>query len=139
MRNTLPGIKTVDYCFADELILKDAGLLQEGDIVSPLVTFYPYCLVGLGKCEVQYKIEGGQDLYETKVTFFVSDKPERFNRFLCFRLTTVQGSQYLIGTDNRPFPLMTWKEINPSSASERKGYEVTITYKNIVSTLRIHN
>lgn len=139
MRNTLPGIKEVDYCFADELILPDMGLFQEGDTVSPLVTFHSYCLVGLGKCEVQYKIEGGQDLYETKVTFFVTDKPERFNRFLCFRITTVSREQYLIGINNRPFPLMTWKEINPSSVSERKGYEVTITYKNIFSTLRIHN
>lgn len=138
MRNLLPGIKKLEYCFADGLSLPELQLYQQGDTIAVGSSFfYPIELNGLAKCEIQDKIELGQLIYETKLTYFTQQDPVITNRFLCFRFTTVQNEQFLIGTGKFPFPVVTSKNTNPSSCAERRGTEVIISYKNIHSALRV--
>lgn len=143
MRNNknhfLPGIKKVEYCFASELTLQDMVFLQEGDTVEPVAQFVDMHIIGLGKCEINEKLETGEMIYETKLSFFTSERPAQTNKFLCYRITTVQGEQYLIGTNKRPFTIRECRRTITDQVTQKQGYSVTVTYKNIHSILLIEN
>lgn len=134
----LPGIKRVEYCLANELQLHDKVFIQEGDKVTPVATFRDMDIVGLGKGEITEKWESNELVYETKITFFVKEIiPAR--DFLCYRITTVNGESYLMGTNTRPFSIREYKRTIPDQVTQKQGYDVTITYRNRHSLLLIEN
>jgi len=132
----LPGIKKIEYCMASELRLEDKQFLQEGDTVKPQATFTDLDIVGLAKGEIKEKLEDGEWIYETKISFFTkSVTPAR--SFLSYRITTVNGERYLLGTNTRPFVVREYKKTLPDQDTQKQGYDITLSYKNRHSLLLI--
>lgn len=135
----LPGIRQIEYCFANELTITEPGFIQEDDPVSVKADFHDMEISGLAECEVSRKWENGQYIYETKMSFYTGKDPVITDQFLCYRLTTVDGTKFLLGTGSRPFPLREWKRTFPDQSTGRQGYDITIRYKNTHSILPIAN
>lgn len=91
--------------------------------------------VGLSPVEMSDKIENKVRIYTSKLTALLPERFEVGNRKLCFRVTAVSGEQYLIGTDKRPFPIVTFNENYPNSTSTRCGSTMTVTYSNTIPML----
>ena len=77
---------------------------------------------------VEEKIEDGQRLFNTKLVFYIcEDWIEDIKRkaFLC---ETIDGDRYLIGTEERPYPVVTRKTTHPNNYKDNQLTEVTVTY-----------
>lgn len=86
-------------------------------------------LAGLIGAKVEDVEENGQKVYTTTVTFHTCDKtPVRMKR-QAFRLTAVDGSQFLVGTDIRPYPIVKESNPFPEKAGDNVLKTVTITWK----------
>ena len=58
-------------------------------------------------------------------------------RHLCYRLTTVDGKQFLMGVPDKPFPITNINRNFPGSVSENSAMKLTAEYSNIFGLLVI--
>lgn len=91
--------------------------------------------IGLSAVESSDKIENKVRIYSSKLTALIPERLEIGNKKMCFRVTTVSGEQFLIGTDQRPFPIVTFSENYPNSVSTKCGCTMTVTYSNTIPML----
>lgn len=52
-------------------------------------------------------------------------------RRLVFRVTLTDGRQYLLGSDERPYPMIEVTEYSPDAIKDNQLNEVVITYKSL--------
>ena len=101
--------------------------------------FEALCLDGLAQCEVSEAVDNGCRVTTVKLT---AHTPEDFHvdeRRLCWRITTVEGTQYLIGLDEQPWPETTIVDTYPDKATDRSGKTVTVTWTTALGLLRIED
>lgn len=91
--------------------------------------------IGLSSVESSDKIESKARIYTSKLTALLAEKIKVGNRKLCFRVTTVSGEQFLIGTDKSPYPIITFTETYPNSPAAKCGCTMTVTYSNTIPML----
>ena len=99
--------------------------------------FFDIPLSALAEVEMLSNIENKSRLVETKLTFHSPCSFDIDDRNLCFRVTTVQGASFLIGTDTLPFPVVSTTELFPGEETGRSGCTVVATYKNTHGMLAI--
>lgn len=104
----------------------EAYHLQHSDIIADrgvwlnvYQQFSPISTIGLSSVEISDKIENKQRIFTTKLTMFRSKKLLPGAKKLCFKVTTVTGSQFLIGSSEKPYPVIQNEETFPSEASGR--------------------
>ncbi len=74
------------------------------------------------------KIEDKVRLFQSKLVFYsCEDALVDLDRsaFLC---EAIDGKRYLIGTGDRPYPVVTQQENHPSNGSDSQLTEVTVTW-----------
>lgn len=91
--------------------------------------------IGLSTVETSDKIENKVRIHTSKLTALLPCKIEVGNKKLCFRVTTVSGERFLIGTDKKPYPVITFNENFPNSASSKCGCIMSVTYSNTIPML----
>lgn len=134
MNSILKHIKKVELIEAKHLV--NSAIINNNAIL--LQIYRPFSkleTVGLSSVEISDKIENKVRIYTSKLTALLPETFEVGNRKLCFRVTTVSGEQFLIGTDKRPFPVVTFSENYPNSTSARCGSTMTVTYSNTIPML----
>lgn len=134
MNSILKHIKKVEMIEAKHLV--NSTIINSSSIL--LQIYRPFSkleTVGLSSVETSEKIENKVRIYTYKLTALLPETFEVGNRKLCFRVTTISGEQFLIGTDKRPFPIVTFNENYPNSTSARCGSTMTVTYSNIIPML----
>lgn len=67
-------------------------------------------LVGLASLKVTDEVENGVRIYTSKLTATLCKPFLHPKRPSAFRLTDVQGKQYLLGTAQSPYPLVSQTE-----------------------------
>lgn len=87
--------------------------------------------VGLSLFEVSDKIESKNRIITQKLTSHLPERFEVANRKLCFLITSVSGEQYLLGSNGRPYPLVTFTDAIPDSAASKCVVTMVATYVNI--------
>lgn len=137
MRNKLSGVKLVSFCFADEIIDKLIFLPDDSVIKENEFNLNDICTVGLSGCEVTSKIVDKQTVYTIKLTYFTQEKPITTNRQLCYIITLIDGTKYLIGDGKRPYTVREVKRNIPSSVTDKRGFTVTVTYSSLKNILSI--
>lgn len=137
MRNKLSGVKSVAYCFADEVVDKITLLPDNSVIWQNEFNLNDICTVGLSGCEITEKKVDKQSVYTIKLTYFTQEEPVITRRQLCYIITLVDGSKYLIGDGRRPYTLREVKNNIPSTVTEKRGFTVTITYSSLKNILSI--
>lgn len=111
-------------------IVNNSGILFE--IYRP---FDELDTIGLSSVESSDKIVDKVRIYTSKLTTLLPQRINVGNRKLCFRVTTVSGEQFLIGTDKSPYPLVSFNENYPKSPSTQCGCTMTVTYSSVLPML----
>lgn len=101
--------------------------------------FHELCLDGLASCEVSEAIEDGTRVTTIRLTAHTTEDFHVDNRRLCWRITTVDGRQFLIGLDEQPWPVVTVADAYPDKATDRSGKTVTVTWTTRLGLLEIIN
>lgn len=132
----LVSIKKIERCpvvaLADTELIFDQGILLKG-----YNDFEKVDIIGLASVEVTDKVENKQRVYTTKLVFKTSSALEQDTDKYCYRLTSVYGTQFLLGTKERPYTLYNSVEIRPDSPTDKTGCTCTVTYTNQFSFLSI--
>lgn len=84
-------------------------------------------------------IENKERVYTTTFSFRTCDKTPSDRRHLAFRLTTIDGSQMLVGTSSRPYAIVKEHNPYPGKPGDSVLKEVTVTWKGTLPMLHIAN
>ena len=124
----LRHICKVEYCAAYHL--KRAIILpaQAKALVREPMPWQELPLVGLASLEVTNEVENGVRIYTSKLTATLCKSFLHHKCPSAFRLTDVQGKQYLLGSAQSPYPLVTQKESIGESAQTQTVYVFVIQY-----------
>ncbi len=132
----LQNIKQVEYIEARYL----ANIVLIGNDKVSLKywrNFNKVCLVDLAGVDVSQAVENGSRITTVKLSAQIADDFTVDNRRLAWRVTTVEGEQYLIGTNEQPYPVTTVANAFPSKTTERSGKTITATWKTSLDLLHI--
>ena len=136
MIHQLPFIKKVEAIDAYHLvhcdIIKDRGVLLN---VTQIFEEIP--LIGFASCEISDKIENNTRIFSIKLQIHSTSALTVSDRNLCFRLTTVTGSQFLLGCYDKPYPTVTNEQSYPSAATGHSGNIITATLNSTLPLLAI--
>lgn len=130
MRNILLNIKQVDRLEAYHLHM--ANVLPGYKVIIGAFQFWEEVpIVGTAQMQITDKYEGKQRLFTTTLQFLTPDLVASEGRHYCWRVTTVEGKKYLIGTDQAPFPVQANSQNFPKEYTAKSGNTVTITYNSL--------
>lgn len=99
--------------------------------------FMDLCLVGLASVDVSQNVENGSRLTAVKLTAHTTDDFHVDHRRLAWRVTTVDGKQYLIGINEQPFPVTTVSDNYPDKSTEPSGKIITVSWQTPLDLLEI--
>lgn len=134
--SVLKNIKKVEAIEAS--FLNDITVIHGiGVMLNYWRNFTEIPLSDLAEVEINSIIENKCRLYSLKLSFHTPESFDAGVRDLCYRVTTVNGSQFLIGTSRLPFPVTSSTELFPSSVTAKSGTSVEVTYKNAHGMLSI--
>lgn len=134
--NVLNNIKKVEVI--ESRYLNDITVIHGiGVMLNYWRNFNEITLSDLAEVEINSIIENKCRLYSLKLSFHTPDSFDVGMRALCYRVTTVNGSQFLIGTSRHPYPVTSTTELLPSDVTAKSGTSVEVTYKNSHGMLSI--
>lgn len=84
---------------------------------------------GLIGAKIEDEEQNGQKVYTTTVTLQTKEKTPGDRFRLAFRLTSIDGTQFLVGTDSRPYPVIKENNAFPEKPGDSDLKTVTITWK----------
>ena len=73
------------------------------------------------------KIDDGVRLHTAQLVFRTCDEPQEIERMV-YRCKTADGRYYLIGNNERPYPVTTVNDNHPDNMTDSQLYEVTVNY-----------
>lgn len=136
MVQLLQNIKKVEYI--ETHYMKDLVLLSNKEVsLQYWRNFTELCLDGLGSVEVSQNVENGSRLTTVKLTVHTRSEIFADSYRLCWRVTTVEGKQYLIGINEQPYPVTTVNDNFPEKPTERSGKTVTVLWRTCLELLEI--
>ena len=86
---------------------------------------------------IEDSYENNQKVFTTTATFKTCDKIPLTVRQVAFRLTSIDGQQYMIGTGSRPYPIIKERNPFPEKPADGSLKTVTITWKALMPMLLI--
>ena len=86
---------------------------------------------------IEDSYENNQKVFTTTATFKTCDKMPLTVRQVEFRLTSIDGKQYMIGTGSRPYPILKEGNPFPGKPDENTLKTVTITWKALTPMLLV--
>lgn len=133
----LRHIRNIEYCAAYHL--KRAIILpaQAIALVREPMPWQELPLVGLASLEVTDEVDNGVRIYTSKLTATLCKQFLYPKRPSAFRLTDVQGKQYLLGTAQSPYPLISQTESIGGKSVSQTAYVITIQHKAEISLINI--
>ena len=134
----LRHIKKIEYCAAYHL--KRAIILpaQSRALIKDVMPWQEIPIIGLTEVETTEEVENGIRLSTTKLTATLCKRFQSSSKPLAFRLTDVQGKQYLLGTVRSPYPLITQMESHEDKAAATTTYILSIHHIAEKTLLEIH-
>ena len=122
--------------YINKVEMIDAGQLSssiffnQGVKMSDDLPFVELCTVGLSNFEISDKVENKVRIFHHLLKSKIVERIEVGNRKLCFRLTAIDGSQYMIGTDTHPYPILQQDDLHPSELSQSCVVTLDVNWKN---------
>ena len=109
--------------------LASSTFLSNGVFLQDNLGWTSLCLVGLASWEISDKVEGKNRIFHHSLKATLSEKVEVDNHKWCFRLTAVDGSEYLLGNDSRPYPVLQQTDSHPSDVGQSCAVMLEATWK----------
>lgn len=136
MTQLLQNINKVE--FIETRYLSNMVLLGNNEVsLQYWRNFIELCLVGLAAVDVSQAVDNGSRLTTIKLTARTTSDFAVDNRRLAWRITTVTGDQYLIGTTEQPFPVTTVANDFPDKATSQSGKKITVSWQTPLNLLKI--
>lgn len=118
----LYGIRKIEYCNAANLAFSDIFSTYI-ETCTPTNSFNELCIVQQkAKLKIESDIENKQVIYRTELQFDTEKNPAIEKGNFAFKVTTVNGEQFLIGCPSRPRVVVTTAHNVAESASGQSGY-----------------
>lgn len=120
-------IHKIEWCEAYHL---KSALLMPHDrrvILRDVVPWRTLPIVGLAALETSEEVEDGVRLHTTKLSATLEETFVFPERPIAFLASSVNGSRFLIGTAQRPFPLTVQEKQLPNQTSEMSYTQLTIS------------
>lgn len=136
MVHLIQNIKKVECIEAYHLQHSDI-IADRGIWLNVFQQFSPISTIGLSSVEISDKIENKQRIFTTKLTMFRTAKLLPGAKKLCFRVTSITGSQFLIGCADKPYPIIQNDENFPSADTGKSGVTITVTLTSTIPMLSI--
>lgn len=136
MRCNLLHIKTVEKCLVSDMETS-IPVFNNGIFLKESSNFEKLDIIGLASVEVTDKMDNKQKVRTTKLVFKTALRPELDNDHYCYRLTSVSGQKFILGTKERPFAIFSVTENYPGAEADKAGCTCTVTYTNIFSLLTV--
>lgn len=136
MATILNNIYKVEYI--ESRFLKDITIVPgKGVCLNVWRNFQQLDTVGLSSATSTSKVVKKNTLYDVKLTALLEKQFLVANRHLCYRLTTVTGEKYLLGTERAPYPITNTSDNFPSVVTEKSGTTLSVEYSNTLGLLPI--
>lgn len=136
MNNKTLFIKKVERCPASQMAMteqiQDIGIRLNG-----CSGFENLCIIGLASVDIATKVENKQRIFTAKLEFKTIDDPGNDRDKYCYLLTDVTGRRFLIGTGERPYPMLSTSELAPNTPAGKSGCTCTVTYTNLFGPLSV--
>ena len=95
-------------------------------------------MVGLATLETSEEVKKGVRTHSAKLTATLCGGRLALPlRPLAYRLTCVNGRQYLLGTADPPFPLTTQEEKRPGNAAETSAVTLVVSWVTYIAVIQI--
>ena len=104
---------------------------------SSAVTFSGIDISELVGVTVEDDYNNNQKVFTTKATFKTCSKLQPAGRRMAFRVTSVDGKRFMIGSHARPYPIISEKNPYPERPTDAVLKTVTITWKSMLPMLLI--
>lgn len=131
MKQSLPGLVRVAYLECDSLpdFVSYKGLCG-CPVTIKAEQLTDICLDGEAVCEAVTEYDNNSKVEKTRLTIITSDDIP-VHRHLAFFAVTASGRCYLIGSKERPYPVVSTTTKTGTPADERAGYvyDVSLTAK----------
>lgn len=96
------------------------------------------CMSGYAAMETTDSVEDGIRTITTRVTVLLAGDMQRMPDYpVVWRLTDLSGAEWLIGTGERPHPLVTRRETRPQHISERNSVTLSIDWVGPLAPLKL--
>lgn len=132
----LMNIKKVERCPASAM-LNAEEVFDRCIFLKECDSFEQVPIIGMASVEITDKLENKQRMFTTKLVFKTADSPGFEKDMYCYRLTSVSGKSFMLGTKSRPYSLFNSSEVIPGAPSDKAGCTCTVTYINLFSLLTI--
>ena len=137
---TLAGIKYVDFISIADLTLYPKKHIRPGKSISIIGNWSEMELVDLVSCSSTSERTDAGLVYTSKIAGMLTDNDENDtelqnrlqNKFHAYKLTDVYGNEYLVGTNKKPFPEITFSPTNEASPAGLRAIPFEISW---ISTL----
>ena len=124
----------------------DTSKLYDMEVLGPHlcrlksnVNFKKINICGLVEVTEEDNYENNEQTWTTTIKYTTKDKKTKGNRRKAYRLTSVDGTVFIVGTYERPYPVE--KESNPYPSKETGSTlrTVTVTWKAPYGLLYVRN
>ncbi|MCH3994133.1 MAG: hypothetical protein LKE54_03610 [Prevotella sp.] len=94
-----------------------------------IVNFTEINKFGLAEVTEEDSRENNQRIWTTTIKYNTKNKKSSSERRMAYRLTTIDGTQFLVGTYDRPYTITKNSNPFPGKPTETTLRSVTITWK----------
>lgn len=122
----------------DALSVQGLHIVSNSSCVLPKnVNFANINIYGKALVKIEDALDNNQKIYTTTISYSTSEKKMETWRRPILRLTSVDGTRFLVGINKRPYPIVTESNPYPSKETESPMKTVTITWKSVYPMLYI--
>lgn len=91
----------------------------------------------LADVKIEDSLENNQKIFTSILSFKTCARDPLADRRLVYRLTAADGTQYILGSKSRPFPITTEENPFPSNPTESSLKKVTVKWQSIFPLLTV--
>lgn len=116
--------------------LANAQLLPGWRIfVGSLIYWEPICIFGYAQLTISDKMDNQQRIFSAQLQFLTDSLLVTNGRQYAYRLTTVNGKQYIMGLNQPPFTVLTNSVSMPKDPKNKSGNTVSISLQGPIPPL----
>jgi hypothetical protein len=125
---TLPGIKSISICEASKFKSE-----RIGSKINPQCDFEELNLIDLAEFNLEPEIVSGQTIYTITGSFNLYENDLTDLNYLnetsfVFKITDIYGDEYIIGTEEQPYPILLVKHGTGTGPSGARKLTAELTY-----------
>jgi hypothetical protein len=118
-------------------LLGDVQFLNDKVVVLPSLKWTRHNVKIPVSVEVSDVIESRNRIFTTKMTFQTCEDIDVDTIPLAFRVTSALGESFMIGSHDRPYPVINKTDPYPSNMGDSTLITYTVTYKNTIPMARV--